>query len=41
MTIDDLMNNLKIDIATLSFKLSMLEISWYIKISPDWKYEIN
>ncbi len=41
MTIDDLMNELSFDIATLSFKLSMLEISWYVKITPDWKYEIN
>lgn len=40
LTIDEIKNKLNIDIATLSFKISMLEINNNIKKSYWWKYEI-
>jgi len=39
-TINELKNKLNIDIATLSFKLSMMEINNYIKKWFWWKYEV-
>lgn len=38
--IDDLQRKLFLDISTVSFKISMLEIYWYIKKWIDWRYEI-
>lgn len=39
-TINELKNKINIDIATLSFKLSMMEVNWLIKKSIWWKYEV-
>jgi DNA processing protein len=39
-TVDDLQRKLFLDISIVSFKLSMLEIYWYIKKWIDWRYEI-
>ena len=39
-TINELKNKINIDIATLSFKLSMMEINWLIKKTIWWKYEV-
>ena len=38
--INELSKKLKIEVRTLSFKLSMLEISWVIKKTLSWDYEI-
>ena len=40
-TIDDLAKKLKLDITTISFKISMLEINWLIKKTLWWKYEVS
>lgn len=39
-TIDELSNKTNLDISTLSFKLSMMEINKYIKKLHWWKYEV-
>ena len=39
-TINELSNKLSLSITQLSFKLSMMEISWLIKKSLGWKYEV-
>ncbi len=39
--INQIKNKLGIDINTVCFKISMLEIYWYIKKQEDWKYIIN
>ena len=41
LTIDELAKKLEENIATISFKLSMMEISWYINKVTWWKYEIK
>lgn len=40
LTIDELMNKTSLDITTLTFKLSMMEINNYIKKWIWWKYEV-
>jgi len=40
LTINELKNKINIDITTLSFKLSMMEINKYIKKGLWWKYEV-
>jgi len=40
LTINELVNKLNLDISTLSFKLSMMEINNLIKKSNWWKYEV-
>jgi DNA processing protein len=41
LIIDELVKKLDLDIKTISFKLSMMEISWLIKKDLSWKYEIK
>ena len=41
LTIDELSKNLKQNTSTISFKLSMMEISWLISKVTWWKYEIK
>ncbi len=41
LNIDEIKNKLWLDINTVLFKISMLEIYWYIKKSEYWSYEIN
>ena len=40
-TADELVKKFKLDISTISFKLSMLEINWLIKKTLWWKIEIK
>ncbi len=40
-TIDELTKKMKLDISTLSLKLSMLELQWHIKKSLWWKFEVK
>jgi DNA processing protein len=39
--INEISKNIWVDVRTLAFKLSMLEISWIIKKSLSWDYEIQ
>lgn len=38
--LDEIKNKLSLDISVISFKISILEIYWYIKKTNEWKYEI-
>jgi hypothetical protein len=40
LIIDDLSKKMNLDISTISFKISMMEISWLIQKVQWWKYEI-
>jgi DNA processing protein len=40
-TADELVKKFNLDISTISFKLSMLEINWIIKKTLWWKFEVK
>jgi len=40
-TIDELVKKFNLDISTISFKLSILEINWVIKKTLWWKFEVK
>lgn len=40
LRVDEIIKDIKIDINILNLKLSMLELSWIIRKSSSWKYEI-
>jgi len=41
LIIDDLAKKMNLDISTISFKISMMEIAWLIQKKQWWKYEIK
>ena len=41
LTINELVEKLKLDISNISLKISMMEISWLISKNLGWKYEIK